>query len=72
MKVRVPDSRKFLYPNVSVVCENPEYDERESGVLINPLVIIEALSSSTAAYDRGKKFQWYQQIESLREYILIA
>lgn len=72
LKVRVPDSRKFFYPDVSVVCASPEYDERESGVLINPLVIIEVLSPSTAAYDRGKKFQWYQQIESLREYILIA
>lgn len=72
MKVRVPDSRKFFYPDVSVVCENPKYDERESGVLTNPLVIIEVLSPSTAAYDRGKKFQWYQQIDSLREYILIA
>ena len=72
MKVRVPSSRKFFYPDVSIVCDEAEFADDERDVLLNPLVVIEVLSESTAAYDRGKKFQCYQEIESLQEYLLIA
>lgn len=72
MKVRVPDSTKFHYPDITVVCGEPEFADDEEDVLLNPLVIIEVLSKTTAAYDRGKKFQWYQQIESFLEYLLVA
>jgi len=71
MKVRVPSSRKFHYPDVSVVCDKAIFADDEKDVLLNPLVIVEVLSESTAAYDRGKKFQFYQEIESFQEYILI-
>jgi Uma2 family endonuclease len=72
MKVRLPDSRKFFYPDVSVFCGEPQFHDDRTDVLLNPVVIIEVLSESTAAFDRGGKFQSYQQLESLREYILIS
>jgi Uma2 family endonuclease len=72
MKVRMPDSRKFFYPDVSVVCGEPEFHDERSDVLLNPVLIIEVLSESTAAFDRGDKFQAYQQMESLKEYLLIS
>lgn len=72
MKVRVPSSRKFYYPDVSVVCGEALFVDEKRDVILNPVLIVEVLSDSTAAYDRGKKFQSYQQIESLRQYILIA
>ena len=72
MKVRVPSSLKFHYPDATVVCDNPHYDDKERDVLLNPLLLIEVLSPTTAAYDRGKKFQSYQEIPSFREYLLIA
>lgn len=72
MKVRVPDSRKFFYPDISVVCDESRFADDERDVLLNPVLIVEILSESTAAFDRGKKFQSYQQIESLQEYLLVS
>lgn len=72
MKVRVPSSRKFHYPDVSVVRGETEFADRKRDVVLNPGLIVEVLSDSTAAYDRGKKIQSYQQIESLQEYALVA
>jgi Uma2 family endonuclease len=72
IKVRMPDSRKFFYPDVSVVCGEPEFHDERSDVLLNPMLIVEVLSESTAAFDRGEKFQAYQHLHSLREYILIS
>jgi len=72
LKVRVPDSRRFFYPDVSIVCGEIQFADDERDVVLNPVVVVEVLSESTAAFDRGKKFQSYQQIESLREYLLVA
>jgi Uma2 family endonuclease len=57
---------------VSVVCGEAELADAEKDVLLNPRVIIEVLSPSTEAWDRGGKFERYQQMASLREYVLIA
>lgn len=72
LRVRVPNSRRFFYPDVSVVCGETEFADEERDVVLNPIVVVEVLSESTAAFDRGKKFQSYQQIESLREYLLVS
>ncbi|HKR00210.1 MAG TPA: Uma2 family endonuclease [Pyrinomonadaceae bacterium] len=72
MKVRLPDSRKFFYPDVVVVCGEPRFHDERTDVLLNPVLIIEVLSESTEAFDRGGKFQAYQRLESLQEYILIS
>src|SRR5919206_4091804 len=72
LKVRVPNSRKFFYPDVSVVCGETQFADEERDVVLNPIVVVEVLSESTAAFDRGKKFQSYQQIESLQEYLLVS
>ena len=72
MKVRIPDRRKYLYPDVSVVCTQPVYADDDKDVLLNPLLVVEILSQSTASYDRSRKFLWYQQMESLEEYVLVS
>lgn len=72
MKVREPGSRKFHYPDVSVVCVETQFADQHRDVILNPVLIVEVLSDTTAAYDRGKKFQSYQQINALQEYVLIA
>lgn len=72
MKVRLPDSRKFFYPDVSVVCGEPQFHDDREDVLLNPILIVEVLSATTAAFDRGEKFQAYQQIETLQEYVLVS
>jgi len=72
LKVRVPNSKKFFYPDVSVVCGETQFADEERDVILNPVLIAEVLSDSTEAFDRGKKFSSYQQIESLREYLLVS
>lgn len=72
MKVKVEGMSPFKYPDVVVVCGKPEMHDARKDLLLNPLVIIEVLSPSTEAADRGEKFDLYQAIPSLKYYILIA
>ncbi len=71
MRIKLPTGL-YTYPDVSVVCDQPEYEDDHKDVLLNPLVVVEVLSPTTEAYDRGKKFRHYQTCPSLREYVLIA
>lgn len=71
MKTR-PIATRYFYPDVIVVCGEPEFLDEEEDVVTNPAVIIEILSESTEAFDRGEKFVAYQQRESLLEYVLVA
>ena len=72
MRVKVSATGKYTYPDVVVACDEEKFDDEENDTLLNPVVVIEVLSESTEAYDRGKKFEQYQNIESLTEYLLIA
>lgn len=72
MRVRIPATGLYTYPDVSVVSDKPLLDDHERDILLNPAILIEVLSDSTENYDRGKKFQHYHTIESLSEYVLIA
>ena len=57
---------------IVITCGEERFADGENDILLNPLVIIEVLSDSTEEYDRGKKFENYQSIESLREYLLVS
>jgi Uma2 family endonuclease len=72
MRVRVEVAGSYAYPDISVVCDEPQFADDEFDMLLNPLVIIEVLSPSTEGHDRGRKFQDYRALDSLREYVLIA
>ncbi|HZI18496.1 MAG TPA: Uma2 family endonuclease [Pyrinomonadaceae bacterium] len=72
MKVKLPDSRKFFYPDIVVICGQPAFHDERRDIIENPLLLIEVLSESTEKFDRGAKFQAYQTLESLREYVLVA
>ena len=72
LKVRIPESNLYVYPDVSVVCGEPQFEDGERDVLLNPTLIVEVLSPTTESYDRGKKFESYQTLESLKEYVLVA
>lgn len=72
LKVRLPDSQKFFYPDVTVICGDLQFHDERKDIITNPDVIIEVLSPSTEAFDRGAKFWAYQTIESLKEYVLVA
>ena len=72
MRVKVSSAGLYTYPDVIVVCDEPQFDDSHFDTLLNPTVLIEVLSPSTAAYDRGDKFAAYQKLDSLREYVLIS
>ena len=72
MRVYVPETGLYTYPDLVVVCGEPEFKDDVFDTLLNPILLIEVLSESTESYDRGKKFQHYRSIESLREYVLVA
>jgi len=69
MKAQIDDS-KYFYPDVMVTCHLD--DLKSNYTKRHPKLIIEVLSSSTEGYDRGKKFEYYRQLASLEEYVLIA
>ncbi len=72
MRVGISAGVSYFYPDIAVTCDKPRFEDDVFDTLINPQVIIEVLSDSTAGYDRGEKFIRYRQLESLQEYILIS
>ena len=72
MRVKVPEIDSYFYPDVVVVCGEPRAEDDTFDTLLNPVLIVEVLSPSTEVYDRGEKFEHYQQISSLKDYILIS
>ena len=72
LRIKVPTTGLFTYPDASIVWGPPEMDTEVGGTVLNPSVIVEVLSESTEKYDRGKKSSHYRRLESLRELILIS
>lgn len=72
MRVKVSPTGLYTYPDVVIICGPPEFEDDHGDTLLNPQVVIEILSDSTERYDRGAKFRHYQQVASLREYVLVA
>lgn len=71
LRVRIEASDLFTYPDLTIVCGKIDYYENRTDTILNPLAIIEVLSKTTEGYDRGKKFELYRTIASLREYVLV-
>ena len=67
-----PSPIAYFYPDVVVACGEPRFEDDVSDTLLNPIVIVEVLSPSTAAYDRGEKFAHYRQLTSLQDYVLVS
>lgn len=72
MRVSYPPQTRYLYPDAAVVCGPPRFEDETLDTLLNPVVVFEVLSKSTERFDRGKKFEHYRAIPSLREYVLLA
>ena len=72
MKVRTASKGMFSYPDFTIVCGERLYHDVKRDVLLNPTVLFEILSPSTESVDRGEKFVMYQELRSLREYVLVS
>lgn len=72
MRVHVPATNLYTYPDVVVVCGEPQVEDEYVDTLLNPTLIVEVLSKSTEDYDRGRNFRHYRSIPSFAEYLLVA
>jgi Uma2 family endonuclease len=72
LKVATDPNGLYAYPDLSIVCGELSFQDEQHDVITNPTVLVEVLSPSTEAYDRGRKFAHYQHLESLKDYVLIA
>ena len=72
LRVAASPDGPFYYPDVVAVCEQPRFLDTERDTLLNPAVLIEVLSPSTEAFDRGLKFAHYRAIDSLQEVVFVA
>ena len=74
LRLRIPRKVLYTYPDVTVICGQPKVDPDDSAghTVINPRLIVEVLSPSTEAYDRGEKFDRYRELDTLQEYVLVS
>ena len=71
LRITTPGFDSYMYPDLSIICDDVETQENSFDTVINPSVIIEVMSPSTKGYDMAVKFHYYKQIPSLPDYILI-
>ena len=71
LKVRIESYNKRVYPDLSVVGREPEFENERQTILTNPILLIEVLSESSKAYDKGEKFELYRSIPSFQEYMIV-
>jgi Uma2 family endonuclease len=72
MRVQVTTAGSYFYPDITVACGRAAFAPGRRDTLLNPAVVVEVLSPSTEAYDRGAKFFYYRQLESLTDYLLVS
>ncbi len=72
MKVHIADDDVGTYPDVMVICGERRFHDGRRDVVTNPVMIVEVLSDSTEAYDRGDKFRHYRNLQSLQAYLLLS
>jgi len=72
MRVQIPEADRYTFPDVTVVCGERQFADERRDVLLNPTLVVEVLSRTTEAYNRGEKAKAYRQLASLQEYLLIA
>ncbi|MBF0099443.1 MAG: Uma2 family endonuclease [Desulfobacterales bacterium] len=72
MRVKISQTGLYTYPDVVATCKRPEFEDVYMDTLLNPALIIEVLSGSTEAYDRGEKFAHYRRLPAFKEYLLVA
>lgn len=71
MRVKVAESGLYTYPDFTVACGEPSFEDDLVDTLVNPALIVEILSPSTQSYDRNEKWARYRSIPTLREYLLV-
>lgn len=71
-RIGMEASERYVYPDVSVVCGKTQSEPGAKDVIVNPTILVEVVSTSTEQYDRGDKWEGYQRIASLTDYLLVS
>lgn len=71
LRLHVPNESFYTYPDIMVICGNPEFLTDAFDTVTNPSILVEILSEGTADYDKGLKFDLYRRIATLQEYLLV-
>lgn len=71
-RLKIEAKHLYMYPDITVICGETQFADKRKDTFVNPTILIEVLSKSTAEYDRGEKTEFYRTIPSLQEYLLIA
>jgi Uma2 family endonuclease len=71
-RLAFPPGQRYVYPDITVICGAPSFQDRTTDVITNPSILVEVLSAGTEEYDRGLKWTGYQQITSLTDYLLVT
>ncbi|MDE0300653.1 MAG: Uma2 family endonuclease [Candidatus Poribacteria bacterium] len=72
MRLKVSAAGLYTYADIVVVCDEPRFEDGSVDTLLNPTALFEVLSPSTEAYDRGAKFGYYRQLDTIQEYTLVS
>jgi Uma2 family endonuclease len=72
MRVKVLATGLYAYPDVTVVCGEPQLEDAHLDTLLNPILLVDVLSESTERYDRGRKAEHYRSVPSLEEYLFVS
>lgn len=72
LRIRIPQPDLATYPDLSIICGEPQHASDDQLAFTNPIVLIEVTSNSTEGYDRGKKVEYYKAIDSLREVLIVS
>ena len=72
LRIKIEATGLFTYPDLSVICGSLQFADSTEDTAVNPTVLVEVLSDSTEAYDRGRKFEHYRQIPTLQAYLLVS
>ena len=71
LRLAARSQERYVYPDAAVVCGPPRFDDIVTSAVVNPVCVIEVISKSSAQLDTGDKFDWYAELETLRDYILV-
>ncbi|RIK39477.1 MAG: hypothetical protein DCC55_17965 [Chloroflexi bacterium] len=71
MRLLVERRGLYTYPDAMLVCGKPQFAPNRTDVILNPLILVEVLSKSTRAYDRGDKFEFYRSIPTFQDYVMV-
>lgn len=71
LRLAVRSRERYVYPDAAIVCGEPQYDQAITSAVINPVCVCEVTSPSSLDLDGGEKFEWYAELDSLREYLVV-